>query len=297
MEEFQINQNKETLLELKALSEQEDLVNAYKAIGEIRKKWHFSRDDASFYEQELQDKFDEYLNVIYSKLKVNESQAEENKKNIIEKAQKCLENGDFRKTGPMMKELLENWKIAGKANKEADDELWNKFNEIRNAYYEKRQAYYDDLNRQFKENEESKKKLIAEAVEANKIDDIKQLTDKMNQLMASWKAVKSATKEVDEQLWAEFKAQRDIFFNKRNSYFEAMKQVYENRAQQKQELITRAKHCLAMSEFTDEEIQEVEEIRKKWKEIGSAGREFENDLWEKFSTVINRYLDNMKYYR
>ena len=108
-----------------------------------------------------------------------------------------------------------------------------------------------------------------------------------------------------------------IFYEKRNAYYESMKQTYAKRVEDKKELFNgkvtltadgryaseyviaacEAKHLLAMSEFTDDEVNQMTEIRNKWKQIGNAGKDNENELWEQFSKVVNRYLENMKYYR
>ena len=296
MQENRIDANKELLVELKKLANSDNCDGLYKEIAQIKKKWHFAKDEASYYEQELQDQFDLYLSKIYEKLNANSKDAKEKKEELIEKAKSLLNNENFKKNSPIMKQLLDEWKVAGRSDKETDDSLWEEFNSVRQSFYDKRQAYYDNIQKQFAQNEQAKLALIDEATKANEIEDIKTLTDKMNELMKSWKAVKSATKEKDDELWAKFNEQRQIFYKKKNSYIESMKEVWNNRANQKKELIQQAKHYLAMSEFTKEEIAAVEDIRKKWKEIGSAGREQENELWTTFSTIINKYLDNKKYY-
>lgn len=291
------NMNEELLKKLEELTKKEDFQNIYKEISEIRKKWHFAKDEASYYEQELQDKFDEYMNVIYAKLKENAIDAKNIKEGIISKAKVLLDSDNFKKNSETMKKLFDEWKLAGKTDKETDDALWEEFNNIKNEFYNKKQAYFDNLKQSFLDNEQIKLSLIEEATKANELTDIKELTNKMNDLMNKWKATKSASREKDEELWEKFNAQRKIFFTKKNDYFEQMKAVFAQRAEEKKEIIAKAKHCLAMSEFSDEEVNTINELRTKWKEIGSAGREFENDLWQQFSTIINKYLDNMKYYR
>lgn len=299
MEEKYINENKNLIEKAKELSEKDELNTVlYKQANELRRKWHYSKDDESLFEKELSDEFDFYMNKIFAKLKEGSLNSEEIKKGLIKEAKGCVNTNNFKKSSQEMKELLDKWKIAGPTNsKEKDDELWNEFNALRDEFYTKRDAYYENLKKSYKENEEKKRALIQEAIEANKIEDIKTLTNKMNDLMNQWKQVKTATKEVDDQLWNEFIKQRKIFFNKRDSFYESMKEVYENRKNQKEELILQAKHLLAMSEFTKEEIEEMESIRQKWKEIGSAGRDYENDLWDKFKNIINRYSENKKYYQ
>ena len=297
MNDKQLMENKNLLEKAKELAERENLDHIYKEIGELRRNWHFSRDDdESFYEKELQDKFDDYLNKIYSKLKETSASVEDKKKELISKAKELVNSNNFKKSSPVMKQLLDEWKLVGHAAKDVEETLWEEFNTIRNDFYTKRQEYYDNLTKQYAENEKAKESLIEKAIEANNINDIPLLSKTMNDLMAEWKKIKSATKEKDDELWKKFSAQRQIFFDKRNSYNEQMKSVYAERTEKKKELITEARRCLALSEFTPEEIQKVEDIRNKWKEIGSAGRDNENTLWNEFSAIIKKYLDNKKYY-
>lgn len=299
MEEKYIEENKRLIEKAKELSEKDELNTVlYKQANELKRKWHYSRDDESLFEKELADEFDLYMNKIFAKLKEGSLNSEEMKKNLIKEAKECLNSDNFKKNSQVMKELLDKWKFAGPTNnKEKDDELWNEFNTVRDEFYTKKEAYYENLKKSYKENEEKKKALIEEAIEANKTENIKELTNKMNDLMNRWKQVKTASKEVDDELWKEFAAQRKIFFNKRDSFYESMKEVYENRKNEKEELILQAKHLLAMSEFTKEEIEQMETIKQKWKEVGSAGRDYENDLWDKFKHIINRYSENKKYYQ
>ena len=67
--------------------------------------------------------------------------------------------------------------------------------------------------------------------------------------------------------------------------------------EEKKELIAQAKIYLARSEFTDEEVAALKELRTKWKEVGNAGKDHENDLWNEFNTIVNKYFENMKFYR
>ena len=137
---------------------------------------------------------------------------------------------------------------------------------------------------------------IEEAVKANEMTNIKDLTKVMNDLMAKWKNVKSAGKEKDDELWAKFLEQRKAFFAKRDSYFESMKSVYAERTEKKKDIIAKAKRNLAISEFTKDEVAAMEDLRKAWKEVGSAGKENEDSLWQEFSTIMKKYFDNKKYY-
>lgn len=115
--------------------------------------------------------------------------------------------------------------------------------------------------------------------------------------MEAWKQLGSAGKEHEEELWAKFSEQRKIFFKNRKEYYKGLKETYAERTEAKKAIIAEAKQYLARSEFTDEEIASVKELRTKWKEVGSAGRENEDTLWEEFNGIVNKYYDNMRFYR
>ena len=76
-----------------------------------------------------------------------------------------------------------------------------------------------------------------------------------------------------------------------------MKETYAARTEEKKAIIAEAKQYLARSEFSEDEINSVKELRTKWKAVGSAGKENEDTLWEEFNGIINKYYDNMRFYR
>ena len=138
--------------------------------------------------------------------------------------------------------------------------------------------------------------MIEKAKEANTLDNFKEIANRMDALMEEWKKTGRAGKE-DDDLWKQFSAERKTFFNNRNAYYSSLKETFAQKTAAKQEIIEKAKKNLAISSFSDEEFEEMKDLRRQWKEIGNAGRENENTLWEAFSKVMTTYFDNAKYYR
>ena len=118
-----------------------------------------------------------------------------------------------------------------------------------------------------------------------------------NELMEEWKKTGSAGRKDDDNLWQQFLAERKAFFARRDEYYDNLKETFAQRTEAKKELINEAKLYLARGEFTDEEVDAIKELRNKWKEIGNAGKDHENDLWNEFNTIINKYFENMRYYK
>lgn len=289
--------NKEEIIEqLKELTQAEDVNAAFTKAKQLAKNFRFRDDDegASFYDKELADKFNTYMDEIRAKAGDISVNVVDKKNEIIAKASEIVNETNIKQATQKMKDLMTEWKEAGHANKDTDDELWEKFNAIRNEFNEKKDAYYDGLKEKIAESKIAKEGIIATAKDVLSMENMKEAGQKMNELMDSWKKAGFAGKDSDDSLWTEFSAIRKEFFEKRNSFFESMKSVYAERTAAKEEIIKKAKVYLARSTFTDEEKSAMEELKAKWKEIGSAGKDNENKLWEEFKAVINRYNDNQR---
>ncbi|MBR4164182.1 MAG: DUF349 domain-containing protein, partial [Solobacterium sp.] len=126
---------------------------------------------------------------------------------------------------------------------------------------------------------------------------MRKASNAVTELFEQWRKTGSVGRESDESLWKEFSGLRKEFFKKRERYYDGLKETFAKNTEAKKELIARAKVLLARGEFTEEEISEIKDLRRQWKEVGNAGRENEQTLWEEFNTLVNKYFENMKFYK
>ena len=292
------NKKEELIKQLEELLNSENPADAYGKAKLLSRKWKKAREEEeSFYEKELSDRFHSVMDKLAEKAGDISVNVEDRKNEIIAQAKKILEKANYKKGNEEMNQLMEQWKQAGRANKEKDDELWNEFSTIRKEFFEKKNEYYALLRKTYAENKKLKEDLIEKAKGFLELDNIKDAANKTNDIMDEWKKIGSAGRKDDELLWNAFLEQRKAFYKKRDDYYDSMKETYAERSRQKKELIAQAKICLARSEFNEDEINEVKQLREKWKQIGNAGKDNENKLWEEFNNTINKYYDNMKYYK
>lgn len=287
---------KETLIEkARELAEQATAFDVNTQIRNLKRQWNrLSDEDESFYDRELADQFDAYLDQIRAREAEVLSSVEDRKKDIISQAKQVLNQTNFKKATNEMNELMDQWKSAGRANAEVDDALWAEFKEVRDQFYANRKAYYANLSETYEANKAVKEEIIAKAKAANELTNFKEINNIMNDLMEEWKKSGTAGRDTDEKLWKEFSAERKTFFSNRNAYYENLRNTYAQRVEAKKEIIQEAKHCLARSEFTEEEIAAVKELRTKWKEVGNAGRDNEDALWKEFNSLVNTYFENLR---
>lgn len=273
-------------------------VNKHQQIIDLTRKWRKTlSEEESFLDKELETKFDSYINSMLAIENENIAVVEERKKQIVEEAKKLLSKNNFKEATTNMNNLFEELKSSIKCSKEFDDQIWEEFRAIKQEFFDKKQAYFDNMKKEFEANKVKKEELIKKAKEVLSKDNMQEANKLMTSIMDEWKKTGSAGKEINDDLWNKFNEHRKAFYEKKASFYEEMKSVYATRAEQKKELIAKAKLNLARSTFSDEEVNEMNEIKNSWKEIGSAGKEFENTLWDEFKPIINKYFDNMKYYR
>ena len=298
MEDKRIDLKKELIEKAKELAEKAEATDLYREVGDLKRRWKRTlSEEESLLDKELSDEYEKYMAIISEKTGDALESVEERKTRLIEEAKAVLENKNFKQASAKMDELMDAWKQAGRAVKEKDAELCEQFRAVKNEFFANRKAYYARLRETFAKNKEEKEKIIEEAVKANEGTNFKEIGAKMDELMESWEQLGHAGKEFEEDLWAKFKEQRTKFFKNRKAYYESMKETYAKRTEDKKALIAEAKLYLARSEFSEDEIEAVKGLRARWKEIGSAGRENEDTLWEEFNGVVNKYYDNMRYYR
>ena len=292
--------NKQELIKLtKELLEAKDLSNRNQELQLLRREYKYilGRDEESFYEKEESEKFIALFNELAKREPRLLISAYDEKKGIIAEAKKLLERKDVLAANKDLDRLSENFKRAGRCyKKEQDDELWEEFRQVKDEFFVKKREYFDELNKANDEKKAKKEEIIAKAKEVLSIDNIKEASEKMDTLRREWKEVGFSGKG-DDYLWKEFAKVLDEFQEKRKEYRKELQQVFEERANKKEELIKTAKRLLANSDFSDEEIEKVKALRGEYKAIGFAGKEKDDDLYQRFNAVIQKYFEEMKFYK
>lgn len=292
--------NKQELIALvKELLQEENLDERSNDLQLLRREYKYllGRDEDSFAEQEETDKFIALFNELAKKEPKLLSSPYQEKKNIIEAARKLLDKKEILAANKELDRLSDDFRKAGRAgSKEQDDELWNEFRKVKDEFYAKKKAFFEELDKANAEKRAKKEDIIERAKAVIEVENIREANAQMDALRKEWKEVGYSGKG-DEYLWKDFAKVMDEFQEKKKERHGEMLKLFEERAAKKEELIKKARILLANSEFTDEEIEQVKGLRNEYKTIGFAGKEKDDDLWQRFNEVIQKYFDEMKFYK
>ena len=285
---------------VKELLEEENLDNRNEDLQLVRReiKYIANRDEETFFDQDETNKAVALFNELAKKEpKLLVSPLEE-KKAIIAQARKLLDKKEILAANRELDKLNNDFRKVGRAgNKEQDDELWNEFRQIKDEFYAKKRAFFEEVNKANAEKRERKENIIERAKEiVNNVENIREANAQMDALRKEWKEVGYSGKG-DEYLWKDFTRVMDEFQEKKKERHGEMLKLFEERAAQKEEMIKKARILLANSEFTEEEIEKVKALRGEYKAIGFAGKDKDDDLYQRFNEVIQKYFEEMKFYK
>lgn len=292
--------NKQELIALvKELLNEENLDDRSSDLQLLRREYKYllGRDEDSYAEQEETDKFIALFNELAKKEPKLLASPYEEKKKIIEAAKKLLDKKEIIAANRELDRLSDDFKKAGRSStKEQDDELWNEFRAVKDEFYAKKRAFFEELDKSNAEKREKKEDIIERAKGICDIQNVRDANAKMDALRKEWKEVGYSGKG-DEYLWKDFAKVMDEFQEKKKERHGEMLKLFEERAAKKEELIKKARILLANSEFTDEEIEKVKALRGEYKAVGFAGKDKDDDLYQRFNEVIQKYFEEMKFYR
>jgi hypothetical protein len=89
--------------------------------------------------------------------------ARQTKERICERAEELSNSTDWGPTGAAFRDLLTEWKGAGRAAKDVDDALWQRFKAAQDIFFAARNAITAERDSEFRANATAKEALLAEA--------------------------------------------------------------------------------------------------------------------------------------
>jgi hypothetical protein len=89
--------------------------------------------------------------------------ARQAKEALCERAEELADSTEWGPTSAAFRDLLTQWKAAGRAAKDVDDALWQRFKAAQDRFFSARNAATAERDAEFRANAEAKEKLLAEA--------------------------------------------------------------------------------------------------------------------------------------
>lgn len=253
----------------------------WKSIGDIpRDKRHDIQQD---YSRLMEEFF--YNMKIYREIKDYDFKKNfEAKQDVINRIKALMDVPSVKEVEVSLKAMQNEWEDIGPTKQELWEQIKEDYWNSIKAVYDRIRAHYDSVREQMYENIEAKKELIEKTKELISLerDSIKawnKHTQQLIQLQEDWKKIGFGPKKENEQLWQDFRALCDSFFEGKSEYFESIQGDFDKVAKRKEEIIEKVEAIKDDANWK-QTSEKVLRLQKEWKSAGNAGAKNEQRLWK-----------------
>lgn len=290
-----LNERERICLEAEGIAASDDFFTGFRRLSEYRSQWRNIRRWNVPEESDLEKRFKEARALYQNKVNEENSKNKAAKRAIIDDAASLADSEEWRATADKMAELMTKWKEIGSAGRDVDDGLWLEFKSVRTKFFERRKKHFEENDELRRISAEKKRGLIEQARElVSDITNFKETGIKFSALMDEWKTVGYSGRGLNDSLWEEFIGLRNEFNERRRAFMAERDQLFRENAEKKQLLADEAQEIARTMEFSKENLERMSAIGKEWKEIGYAGRDSEDALWNRLREAEDSFWNEKR---
>lgn len=122
----------------------------------------------------------------FAQLDAEREEVRSRKEALVEEAEELSESTEWANTAQRFRDLMKQWKAAGRAQREVEDKLWERFKTAQDTFFTARNADLDQRDAGFRENQTRKEELLAEAQKLLPITEFKVARSALRSIQARW---------------------------------------------------------------------------------------------------------------
>jgi hypothetical protein len=125
----------------------------------------------------------------FAQLDAQREDARKAKEKLVAEAESLSDSTDWGPTAARYRELMAEWKAAGRAQREHEDDLWNRFRGAQDVFFAARGSAFAERDAEQTENLKLKEELAAEAEKLLPITDLKSARSAFRSINERWEAI------------------------------------------------------------------------------------------------------------
>jgi hypothetical protein len=160
-----------------------------KSDGELWKRYAAARDS-----------FGRRRGAHFAGLDAQRKEAQTRKEELVAEAETLAESTEWGPTAARLKQLMAEWKASGRAQRDAEEQLWTRFRAAQDTFFSRRGEIFGERDAEQRANQQKKEALLAEA-EALDVDaDVKAAQAALRDIEARWEQVGRVPREAMHSL-------------------------------------------------------------------------------------------------
>ena len=211
------------------LADEEDVISAFHQLQKLHQEYREIGPVAKELREEIWQRFKAASTVInkrhqqhFDDLRAREEENLAKKTALCERVEAiCNEENkntaDWEKHTKEIIDIQTEWKTIGFAPQKMNVKIFERFRAACDAFFASKAEHFRELKDSFKENADKKRALIEKAKALQDSTDWRSTSDKLIALQKEWKTIGVVPKKLGDQLWEEFLAACNKFFEARNA--------------------------------------------------------------------------------
>ena len=281
------------------LAEQEDLISAFHQLQKLHQEYRETGPVAKELRDEIWNRFKAASTVInkkhqqhFEELRAKEEENLAKKTALCEQAEAIASgekksSADWEKLTKDMMALQAEWKTIGFAPQKMNVKIFDRFRAACDTFFNAKTEYFKEIKEAYKANAEKKRALIEKAVALKDSTEWRSTSDKLIALQKEWKKVGPVPRKQGDQLWEEFLAACNHFFEARNAAGAGQRGEEYANLEKKQQVIARIE---ALLEAPQEEglQEELQKLTEEYNGIGHVPYKEKDNVYEAYHAALDK---------
>lgn len=207
----------------------------------------------------------------------------------VEAEEIAAKSTQWKAAGDRMRTIVDEWRTITGLDRKTDEALWKRYSAAREAFNRRRGAHFSELDKERTGARAAKERLCERAEALSRSTDWAGTAATFRDLLVEWKSVGRASKDVDDALWARFKAAQDVFFAARNAVSAERDAEFAANAVAKEKLLAEAEKIDASNAKAAQAA--LRAITERWDAIGKTPRDSSAELDRRLRSVEKKVRD------
>jgi hypothetical protein len=145
-------------------------------------------------------RFTERRTAHFAALEQQREVSQERKEKLIAEAEKLSASTEWGPTAGRYKQLMSDWKTAGRAPRAVEDELWNRFKAAQDVFFQARNAHFSVQDEELRGNQKVKEEILVEAETLDPSQGLDKAKARLRTLQERWEAAGKVPRDVMRSL-------------------------------------------------------------------------------------------------
>lgn len=297
--DFKKNLEQKTLLceAAEKLADEPDAVSAFHQLQELHQQYREIGPVAKELREQIWARFKAASTVInkrhqqhFEELRAKEEENLVRKTALCEKVEAIAKEEnknatDWENHTKQIIDIQTEWKTIGFAPQKMNVKIFDRFRAACDDFFGRKAEFFKTLKEKFAENTKKKKEMVEQAKALMDSTDWKATSDKLIKLQKEWKTIGMVPKKVGDQLWTEFVAACNKFFEARNAATAGTRNEEQQNLDCKKEIIAKLKELL---DSTADNVQAtLQQLIDEYGKIGHVPFKEKDKLFKEYHKVVD----------